>query len=108
MLDGVEVSLNLASEQLHNVLSEREQNKNATRNKTVSGGVFPRNQYEGVMEQVRGIEPPCSAWEADILPLNYTCVQSGLSIAHSPPLGKRKIYSGFQRGKYENKLKKLS
>ena len=25
------------------------------------------------MEQVRGIEPPCSAWEADILPLNYTC-----------------------------------
>ena len=24
------------------------------------------------MEQVRGIEPPCSAWEADILPLNYT------------------------------------
>ena len=27
----------------------------------------------GDMEQVRGIEPPCSAWEADILPLNYTC-----------------------------------
>ena len=25
------------------------------------------------VEQVRGIEPPCSAWEADILPLNYTC-----------------------------------
>ena len=24
------------------------------------------------MERVRGIEPPCSAWEADILPLNYT------------------------------------
>ena len=26
------------------------------------------------LEQVRGIEPPCSAWEADILPLNYTCI----------------------------------
>lgn len=28
----------------------------------------------GSVEQVRGIEPPCSAWEADILPLNYTCI----------------------------------
>ncbi len=26
-----------------------------------------------VLEQVKGIEPSCSAWEADILPLNYTC-----------------------------------
>ncbi len=26
------------------------------------------------MEQVKGIEPSCSAWEADILPLNYTCM----------------------------------
>ena len=25
------------------------------------------------MEQVMGIEPTCSAWKADILPLNYTC-----------------------------------
>ncbi len=34
-----------------------------------------RERYEvrDDMEQVRGIEPPCSAWEADILPLNYTC-----------------------------------
>ena len=23
------------------------------------------------MERVRGIEPPYSAWEADVLPLNY-------------------------------------
>ena len=33
------------------------------------------------MERVRGIEPPCSAWEADILPLNYTrgffCIIAG-------------------------------
>ena len=26
------------------------------------------------LEQVKGIEPSCSAWEADILPLNYTCM----------------------------------
>ena len=25
------------------------------------------------LEQVKGIEPSCSAWEADVLPLNYTC-----------------------------------
>ena len=25
------------------------------------------------MEQVKGIEPSCSAWEADIPPMNYTC-----------------------------------
>lgn len=25
-----------------------------------------------VLERVRGIEPPYSAWEADVLPLNYT------------------------------------
>ena len=33
------------------------------------------------MEQVKGIEPSCSAWEADILPLNYTC-ESSYSIPH--------------------------
>ena len=26
------------------------------------------------MEQVKGIEPSHSAWEADVLPLNYTCM----------------------------------
>ncbi len=25
------------------------------------------------MEQMTGIEPACSAWEANILPLNYIC-----------------------------------
>ena len=35
------------------------------------------------MEQVKGIEPSCSAWEADILPLNYTCMfQSFYTIPH--------------------------
>ena len=34
-----------------------------------------RKRYEAYdeLEQVTGIEPACSAWEADILPLNYTC-----------------------------------
>jgi hypothetical protein len=27
--------------------------------------------YE-VKQRVRGIEPPCAAWEAAVLPLNYT------------------------------------
>ena len=33
-------------------------------------GVFGRFNYE--KERVRGIEPPCAAWEAAVLPLNYT------------------------------------
>ena len=32
------------------------------------------------VEQVRGIEPPYSAWEADVLPLNYTCLRATLNI----------------------------
>jgi hypothetical protein len=31
------------------------------------------------VERVRGIEPPLSAWEADVLPLNYTRASSRLS-----------------------------
>ena len=27
-----------------------------------------------VLEQVRGIEPPYAAWEAAVLPMNYTCM----------------------------------
>ena len=48
------------------------------------------------MEQVRGIEPPCSAWEADILPLNYTCMHSAFILYH-----KRGV---FARGKIAGKL----
>ena len=33
---------------------------------------FPIGQGLFGVERVRGIEPPYSAWEADILPLNYT------------------------------------
>lgn len=31
-----------------------------------------RNQYKLTMERVAGIEPAFSAWEAEVLPLNYT------------------------------------
>ena len=24
------------------------------------------------MERIKGVEPSCSAWEADVLPMNYT------------------------------------
>ena len=37
------------------------------------------------MEQVTGIEPATSAWKAEILPLNYTCILvriTGLEPAH--------------------------
>nr|AMP57268.1 hypothetical protein [uncultured bacterium] len=27
---------------------------------------------KGEKQRVRGIEPPCAAWEAAVLPLNYT------------------------------------
>ena len=30
-----------------------------------------------ILEQAAGIEPVTSAWEADILPLNYACIYGG-------------------------------
>ncbi len=30
------------------------------------------------MEQVKGIEPSQSAWKAEVLPLNYTCIYFAL------------------------------
>ena len=35
--------------------------------------MLKRNFYE-LVERVTGIEPALSAWEADVLPLNYTRV----------------------------------
>jgi hypothetical protein len=32
------------------------------------------SQREKSDQRVRGIEPPCAAWEAAVLPLNYTRV----------------------------------
>jgi hypothetical protein len=44
---------------------------------TCSLGLKARNMptrlsWEGIAERVTGIEPAFSAWEADVLPLNYT------------------------------------
>ena len=33
-------------------------------------------ELQAHLEQVMGIEPTCSAWKADILPLNYTCTST--------------------------------
>lgn len=43
------------------------------------------------MERVRGIEPPYSAWEADVLPLNYTRNVIGI-IARENGKCKRKFF----------------
>ena len=52
-----------------------------------------RERYEvrdDDVEQVKGIEPSCSAWEADILPLNYTCTlpKNAYTIPHLAPICK--------------------
>ena len=47
------------------------------------------------LEQVMGIEPTNSAWEADVMPLNYTCkrstyiIQCFLKKASGLPQGKK-------------------
>ena len=33
-----------------------------------------KKRPKGLLEQVAGIEPATTAWEADVLPLNYTCM----------------------------------
>jgi hypothetical protein len=36
------------------------------------------------LERVTGIEPALSAWEADVLPLNYTRAVSGPTVQQAP------------------------
>ena len=38
--------------------------------------------YCAILEQVEGIEPSNSAWKADVLPLNYTCIKGMKSMIH--------------------------
>lgn len=35
---------------------------------------LPKREADFHLEQVKGIEPSWPAWEAGVLPLNYTCV----------------------------------
>lgn len=48
-------------------------------------------QMSFLLEQVKGVEPSYQAWEACVLPMNYTCVETLLSIAHPRGKGKRKL-----------------
>lgn len=41
-------------------------------------GIKKARIYGQNKEQVMGIEPTCSAWKADILPLNYTRIYNAL------------------------------
>ena len=36
--------------------------------------LWPLGNPTTTLERVKGIEPSQSAWKADVLPLNYTCV----------------------------------
>lgn len=47
------------------------------------------------LEQVKGVEPSYQAWEACVLPMNYTCVESSLSIARPGKKCKRKVSAFF-------------
>ena len=48
-------------------------------------------QMPFLVEQVKGVEPSYQAWEACVLPMNYTCVETLLSIAHPQRKGKREL-----------------
>ena len=51
------------------------------------------------MERATGIEPAFSAWEADVLPLNYARERSGHTIALSAPWFSPTDRSGRARGR---------
>ena len=48
--------------------------------------VFYQLNY-GHMEQVTGFEPVMSAWQAEVLPLYYTCIGAEWRIRTADPLG---------------------
>ena len=59
------------------------------------GSILLYQTFAFLMEQVMGIEPTNSAWEADVMPLNYTCkrstyiIQCFLKKASGLPQGKK-------------------
>ena len=53
-------------------------------------------------KQVRGVEPPSSAWEADVLPMNHTCMC--IFILHLHCLkSKEKVVDNSPRKTYTSK-----
>ena len=60
------------------------------------------------LEQVKGIEPSCSAWEADILPLNYTCASwNSYLLYHRLKHNARKIFGGIEIKISKDKYRKI-
>jgi hypothetical protein len=57
--------------------------------------VGTRLAHRGIVERVTGIEPAFSAWEADVLPLNYTrqCFREGSNAFHASST----CFSGTER-----------
>ena len=56
---------------------------------------FQRRGYEllKALERVKGIEPSYAAWEAAVLPLNYTRARPPNAFPHSttPPFGRNRL-----------------
>ena len=48
-------------------------------------------QMPFLVEQVKGVEPSYQAWEACVLPMNYTCGKTSLSIPRVGEKGKREF-----------------
>ena len=66
------------------------------RNPKENATCFDKSHF--LLEQVKGIEPSYSAWEADVLPLNYTCNSTDLGIiARSARFGKGFFPKGAEK-----------
>ena len=59
------------------------------------------------VEQVKGIEPSSQAWEARILPMNYTCGERKQTAAQAAFFNLLFQYSTFDLKKQRTFMKKL-
>ena len=51
------------------------------------------------LERVKGIEPSYAAWEAAVLPLNYTRIAHGVALYRKAALTAQSIASNFRSGR---------
>ena len=58
-----------------------------------------RFMIKKTMERVKGIEPSYAAWEAAVLPLNYTRIAHGLALYRKAALTAQSIASNFRTGR---------
>ena len=70
------------------------------RRRGVVSGVFIVTICAGGVERVMGIEPTSKAWEAFVLPLNYTRKKTRSDVARSRPLNVRVMFL-IGRGLYQ-------